>query len=65
LLGPRVVDVRVDVPDEGRQAIRRDHRGHSPQELFGDFLRSQGIADDRIESLFTELLDEALEVPPA
>jgi DNA repair protein SbcD/Mre11 len=65
LLGPRVVDVRVDVPDEGRRAIRRDHRGHSPQELFGDFLRAQGIADDRIESLFTELLDEALEVPPA
>jgi exonuclease SbcD len=60
LLGPRVVDVRVDVSDALRQTVRRDHRGRSPQELFGDFLRSHGIADERIDALFAELLDEAL-----
>lgn len=65
LLGPRVVDVRVDVPDAARQTARRDHRGRSPQELFGEFLRAHGIADERIDSLFAELLDDALEVPSA
>jgi exonuclease SbcD len=60
LLGPRVVDVRVDVPDSTDAPSRRDHRGHSPQDLFGEFLRSQGIADDRIDALFAELLDESL-----
>jgi len=60
LLGPRVVDVRVDVPDAAVAPERRDHRGRSPQELFGEFLRSQGITDDRIDALFAELLDESL-----
>ncbi len=60
LLGPRVVDVRVDVPDAAVAPDRRDHRGRSPQELFSEFLRSQGIADERIDALFAELLDESL-----
>ena len=60
LLGPRVVDVRVDVPEAARRTARRDHHARSPQELFGEFLRSQGVADDRIDALFAELLDEAL-----
>jgi exonuclease SbcD len=60
LLGPRAVDVRVDVPDTAGTSNRRDHRGRSPQELFGEFLRSQGVADERIDALFAELLDESL-----
>ena len=39
---------------------RRDHRGRSPQELFDEYLAGEGVVDERVRTLFGELLDEAL-----
>ncbi len=61
LLGPRVVDVRIDAPETTGPQARRDHHGRSPQELLREFLQSQGVVDARLEGLFDALLDEALE----
>ena len=60
LLGPGVVDVRLDEPMAPSSRRRRDHRGRSPQELFDEYLGGQGVVDDRVRTLFGELLDEAL-----
>jgi exonuclease SbcD len=62
---PRAVDVRVerslaDAP--AREFGAR--RGRTPHDLFGDYLQSEGIADERIVALFDRLHDDALaEVP--
>ena len=48
LLGPRVVDVRVDAPMPSTAARPGDHHhGRSPQELFAEFLAGEGVVDDR------------------
>ena len=58
LLGPGVVDVRVETtaPDARRRNL--DHRSRSPQELFGEYLKHENIEDRRVRDLFGELLDE-------
>ena len=59
ILGERVVDVVVEIDDFSRQRVasrRRD--GRSPQELFGDYLAEQDIADSRVQAGFDQLLDE-------
>ncbi len=63
LLGPGVVDVRVESP--GPVAARRklDHRSRSPQEVFGEYLKHENIKDRRIRYLFGELLDEQSDAP--
>lgn len=61
LLGPGVVDIRIDAPARaGDPEVRRDHHNRSPQELFAEYLATQGVDDDRVTALFAELLDEAL-----
>ncbi len=57
-LGERVVDVRVDRPDQRRDDQPRPRRlGRPPQELFAAFLAERGIDDRRIPALFAELLE--------
>ena len=38
-------------------ARRRDHHGRSPQDLFDEYLAGEGVDDDRIRTLFADLLD--------
>lgn len=61
-LGPRVVDVRVEnTAISSVDEIRwTDHQQRSPQELFGQFLAERGETDERLSSLFDELLDGEL-----
>lgn len=59
LLGPGVVEVRVDAPASAAARPQRDHHGRSPQDLFDEYLASEGVDDERIRTLFGELLDEA------
>jgi DNA repair protein SbcD/Mre11 len=64
MLGERAVDVRVDAPSgPAMTAVGRDHRGRSPQDLFAEYLRSQGVGDERLGALFADLLDEAVQAP--
>jgi exonuclease SbcD len=61
LLGPGVVDVRIDVPDADRATRQSDHHSRSPQELFNEYLASKSLDDDRVRRLFDELLDAELD----
>lgn len=56
LLGPGVVDVRVEHESVARPASSRE--GRTPRQLFGDYLSELGVADARLESRFAELMDE-------
>lgn len=58
LLGPGVVDVRVETPAADARRRNLDHRSRSPQELFGEYLKHENIEDRRVRDLFGELLDE-------
>ena len=58
LLGPGVVDVRVETPASDARRRKLDHRSRSPQELFGEYLKHENIEDRRVRDLFGELLDE-------
>jgi exonuclease SbcD len=60
LLGAGVVDVRLDEPVTVTTRRRHDHRARNPQELFDEYLAGEGVVDDRVRTLFGELLDEAL-----
>jgi exonuclease SbcD len=41
----------------------REHRPHSPHELFAGYLATHGIVDERLTSLFAQLLDEQNDQP--
>ena len=58
LLGPGVVDVRVESHASDARRRNLDHRNRSPQELFGEYLNHENIEDRRVRDLFGELLDE-------
>jgi len=62
LLGPRVVEVRIDAPAASARSRPDllDHRHRSPQDLFSQYLAAQGFDDDRVTNLFAELLDAEL-----
>ncbi len=60
LLGPGVVDVRVDSETTVSTPSRR-RDGREPTQMFADYLSEQGIADRRLEQRFAELQEEALE----
>lgn len=60
-LGPGVVDVRVESPDRTPGQAPVDHGNRSPQDLFKTYLEREGVADERIPSLFAELLELDLE----
>ncbi|WP_420613000.1 exonuclease SbcCD subunit D [Candidatus Spongiisocius sp.] len=58
LLGPGVVDVRVESPASEARRRKLDHRSRSPQEVFDEYLKHKNIEDRRVRDLFGELLDE-------
>jgi DNA repair protein SbcD/Mre11 len=59
---PNTLEVLLDEAHRPRPGTHGDDRpsraGRTPTELFGDYLREQGFADQRIERMFAELLDE-------
>ena len=57
LLGPGVVDVRVESPRTAQRQSGIDHRNHTPQELFSQYLKYRNIEDERVGKLFNELLE--------
>ncbi|MGZ6974046.1 MAG: exonuclease SbcCD subunit D [Acidimicrobiia bacterium] len=60
LLGDRVVEVRIDAPDDVDHRPRAVRSGRSPQDLFAAYLAEQNISDDRLGALFARLLDAEL-----
>ena len=56
LLGERVVDVRVE-DSSGPAPERRTRAGRTPHQLFEEFLAERNIDDERVRSLFAELLE--------
>ena len=63
LLGPGVVDVRVESPATPIQHRKFDHRSRSPQKVFDAYLKHESIEDSRVRDLFGELLDEHSDAP--
>lgn len=61
LLGPGVVDVRVESTASDARRRNLDHRSRSPQELFGEYLKHESIEDRRVRELFVQLLDEQVD----
>jgi exonuclease SbcD len=57
LLGPGVVDVRVE--HQHRPTPVRHREGRTPRELFADYLAEAGITDSRLEARFAELYEDA------
>ena len=56
MLGERAVDVRVE--DSSSPVPRhRTRAGRTPAELFDEFLAERNIVDERVTSLFAELLE--------
>lgn len=61
LLGDRVVDVQIAAPAAADTDASRPRRtGRDPIELFTDYLEELGVDDERIHSLFRELLEDEL-----
>ncbi len=58
LLGPGVVDVRIEATFERAIPSRRRDQDRSPSQLFGQYLTEVGVAEPRLERAFTELHDE-------
>ncbi|HWS44433.1 MAG TPA: exonuclease SbcCD subunit D C-terminal domain-containing protein [Acidimicrobiia bacterium] len=59
-LFPRAVDVRIERSVVDDRADRPQRRGRSVQELFGEYVASEGIDDARVLRLFERLHDDAL-----
>ncbi|MFU8850623.1 exonuclease SbcCD subunit D [Micromonospora sp. SL1-18] len=58
---PRALEIRIDpelVPAPGSATRTAQRAGRSPRELFADYLGSRGHADDGVQELFDELLEE-------
>jgi DNA repair protein SbcD/Mre11 len=58
---PNALEVQLDEAHRARPGARGDkpsRAGRSPLQLFGDYLTEQDVADDRVERMFAELLDE-------
>jgi len=56
---------RIDQLDEAHRPRPGDHghdkpsrAGRSPVQLFGDYLQEQNVADERVERMFAELLED-------
>lgn len=58
LLGPGVVDVRLESPERAHEPTEDLDHSRSPQELFNEYLQRSDIDDRRVGALFAELLDE-------
>ncbi|GHJ49566.1 nuclease SbcCD subunit D [Catellatospora sp. TT07R-123] len=60
-LFPRALEIRVDpsmLPDAAARNARPRHTGRSAPELFGDYLKHRGHADEATRSLFERLYTE-------
>jgi DNA repair protein SbcD/Mre11 len=58
---PNVLEVQLDEahrPRPGSHGDQPSRVGRSPLQLFGDYLTEQNVADERVERMFAELLDE-------
>lgn len=58
---PRALEIRIDpelVPAPGSGTRTAQRAGRSPRELFADYLGSRGHADEGVQELFDELLEE-------
>jgi exonuclease SbcD len=58
---PNVLEVQLDEAHRPRPGSRGDkpsRAGRSPLQLFGDYLTEQHVADERVERMFAELLEE-------
>lgn len=58
---PRALEIRIDpelVPAPGSGTRTAQRAGRSPSQLFADYLGSRGHADDGVQELFDELLEE-------
>ena len=54
---PNAIDIRIQRDGDGeRQSVQRS--GRSAHELFSAYLTEKGIADERLQQLFTALYDE-------
>ena len=58
LIGPTVVDIRVERDDGGAVAKRSGRSQRSPRELFGDYLTERGVEDPAVKKRFAELHDQ-------
>ncbi|MEU6202149.1 exonuclease SbcCD subunit D [Micromonospora musae] len=58
---PQALEIRIDpelVPAPGSGTRIAQRSGRSPRELFCDYLTSRGHADDGVQELFDELIEE-------
>jgi DNA repair protein SbcD/Mre11 len=60
---PNALEVQLDEVHRPRPGTHGDsdkpsRAGRTPLQLFGDYLTEQNVADDRVERMFAELLDE-------
>jgi exonuclease SbcD len=59
---PNALEVQLDDAHRprpgGGDRGKPSRAGRTPLQLFGDYLAEQGVADERIERMFAELLDE-------
>jgi exonuclease SbcD len=58
---PRALEVRLDpqlVPEPAPTARPVAQAGHSPRDLFADYLGAKGIADEAVAALFNRLYEE-------
>jgi len=58
---PNVLEVQLDEahrPRPGSHGDQPSRVGRSPLQLFGDYLTEQNVADERVERMFAELLEE-------
>ncbi len=58
LLGPGVVDIRVEAVDLGDRVSAKPRAGRSSRELFADYLEESNVADPKLEARFAQLLDD-------
>jgi exonuclease SbcD len=61
---PNALEVRLDDrfrPTSSRGATHQGRLGRSPQQLFADFLAERGVSDERVASMFDDLLDSVSE----
>ncbi|MEM8926464.1 MAG: hypothetical protein AAGD35_23405, partial [Actinomycetota bacterium] len=69
-LGPGVVDVRIEQPQERKRIAAARRNGRSPRQLFADYLQERSVDDPRLGAAFAQLHDELSgadrepEVPP-
>jgi exonuclease SbcD len=60
---PNALEVQLDEAHRPRPGVhgsegKPSRAGRSAVQLFGDYLREQDVADERVERMFAELLEE-------